>query len=129
LDAPLNRRQELGEIPPSHVSRLRFLAESDRSVIATIGLGVLFVIAFWSGPSRKAFAELKRVLAKTDPSGRLEFVVVDTDGCPDLYEAPEFVGKIHGYGETAWIKDGKIVCTADGHHSECFEDFTHQLLM
>src|SRR5262245_60511992 len=85
----------LGEIPPSHSSRLRFLAEADRSVISTIDLGVLFIMAFWSGPSRKAFAELKRVLADLDPQGKLELVVVDTDGCPDLYATPEFVGKMH----------------------------------
>jgi hypothetical protein len=119
----------LGEIPSSHASRLRFLPETDRSVIATIRLGVLFVMAFWSGSSRKGFAELKRVFPKTDPAGLLELVVVDTDGCPDLYVTPEFVGKMHGHGETAWIKDGKIVWTSGlGFHPECFEEFTQRLL-
>ena len=74
-------------------------------------------------------AELKRVLAKTDPNGLLELVVVDTDGCLDLYLTPEFLGKMHGSGETAWIKHGVIVFTSGmGYHRELFEEFTPQLL-
>ena len=125
----IDRLPSLGSVPQSHAARLRFVAETDRTIIGGIRFGVLFVMAFWSGPSRKAFAELKAVLAKCDPSGRLELVVVDTDGCPDLYDHPEFVGKLHGAGETAWVKDGTIVRTSGlGYHPECFEPFTRQLL-
>jgi hypothetical protein len=125
----LDPLRALGEIPPSHAARLRFLAEADRSTLDSIRFGVLFVMAFWSGSSRKAFAELKRALTECDPTGRLELVVVDTDGCPELYELPEFVGKMHGAGETAWVKDGKIVRTSGlGFHPECFRPFTQQLM-
>jgi hypothetical protein len=59
----------------------------------------------------------------------LELVVVDVDGSPDLYEMPEFKGKIHGAGETAWVKDGKIVATsALGLNMACFEPNTLALL-
>src|SRR4051812_43845838 len=86
------------------VSRVRYLAEADRSVFQTIHCGVLFVMAFWSGTSRVSWSQLKQVLAKHDPAGKLEVVVVDTDGCPDLYETPEFGETlIGGNGETAWI--------------------------
>ncbi len=119
----------LGELPTSHAGRMRFLAEADRSVISSIRLGVLFIMAFWSGPSRQGFAKLKQVLAATDPGGRLEVLVVDTDGCPDLYKAPEFIGQLHGWGEVAWVRDGRVVCTSGiGYHPECFEPFTRQLL-
>jgi hypothetical protein len=64
--------------------RFRFLEVADRQVVQRIQLGVLFIMAFWSGPARMAFKELKRVLAEIDPNGRIELVVVDTDGCPDL---------------------------------------------
>lgn len=124
-----DRVKALGELPGSHAGRTRLLPESDRSVIGSIRLGVLFVMAYWSGTSRLGFAHLKRVLAEADPGGRLELVVVDTDGCPDLYKAPEFVGNMHGHGEVAWVRDGRVVCTSGlGYHPECFEPYTRQLL-
>src|ERR1044072_7342056 len=111
MDEPFDRVKALGEIPLSHASRLRFLPKTDRSVLATIDCGVLFVMAFWSGPARQAFVELKRVLANVDPAGRLELVVVDIDGCLDLCSLPEFNVK-HGVGETAWVKSGTIASTS-----------------
>jgi len=64
------------------------MATAQPSVIETIRCGVLFVMAFWSGPSRKAFEELKRVLCEVDPDGCLEFVVIDADGSEALQEVP-----------------------------------------
>ncbi len=126
---PFDRIAALGELPPTLAARLRFLPETDRSVIGTIRCGVLFVMAFWSGPARLAFAELKRVLAAEDIAGRLELVVVDTDGCPDLQDQPEFTGKLHGAGEAAWVNQGVIVCTSGlGYHPECFGPNTRRLL-
>lgn len=58
---------------------------------------------FWSGPARLAFAELKRVLEDVDPGGHLELVVVDTDGCPNLYDG---------------VKEGSIKLEDTG---KCFE--------
>ncbi len=124
-----DRVKALGDLPASHANRTRFLAEADRTVIGTIRLGVLFVMAFWSGPARQGFARLKQVLAAVDPGGRLELVLVDTDGCPDLYETPEFAGRLHGSGEVAWVCDGRVVNTSGtGPRPECFEPLTRQLL-
>jgi hypothetical protein len=127
--SPFDPLGGLGPIPQSHQGRVRFLAEADRSVIGTIRLGILFVMAFWSGSSRTAFAHLKTVLSEVDPDGRLEVVVVDTDGCPDLYENPEFLGKLHGNGEAAWIDRGRIVAVATGGSApDAAEVFTRRLL-
>jgi hypothetical protein len=126
---PLDRVKALGKLPASHAARLRFLPNADRSVIGTIKLGVLFVMAFWSGPSRKGFQILKEVLAEADPGGKLELVVVDTDGCPDLYDAPEMAWQLGGWGEVAWVADGQVVrTTGTGYHPECYEPYTRQLL-
>ena len=96
-------------------ARTRFYPEADRSVVGTIRRGVLFNMAFWSGPARVAFTELKRVLEEADPDGQLELVVVDADGCPDLDELPEFHGRLSsGAGETAWVMEGRIIRTAPG---------------
>jgi hypothetical protein len=116
-------------LPPSLVKRTRFYSEADQSIVGTIRCGVLFVMAFWSGTSRQAFAELKRSIEANDPNGRLELVVVDTDGCPSLYELPEFADKLHGHGEAAWVLDGTIVYTSGlGFHPECMEPNTRLLL-
>lgn len=125
---PLNRIEHL-YLSSALVKRTRFYSEADRAVLATIRCGVFFVMAFWSGPSRLAFQELKRVLEVLDSEGRLELVVVDTDGCPDIEELPEFVGKLHGAGETAWVREGQLVRTSGlGYHPECFEPYTRLLL-
>jgi hypothetical protein len=128
-DISYSRREHL-YLPPTLDRRTRFYSVSDRAVLTTIQFGVLFVMAFWSGPARRAFEELKRVLQAIDTDSRLELVVVDTDGCEDLYHLPELAkGKLTGAGETAWIRAGKILQTSGhGYHPECFEPYTRQLL-
>jgi hypothetical protein len=78
---PYSRVEQL-YLSSALAKRTRFYSEADRAVLATIRCGVLFVMAFWSGPARLAFQELKRVLEAVDC--RLELVVVDMDGCPDI---------------------------------------------
>jgi hypothetical protein len=122
--------EALGELHASHAAQTRFMPTADRSVFSTIRLGVLFVMAWWSGPSRQGFFKLKQVLASLDPGGQLEVVVVDTDGCPDLYECPEFAGQLHGWGEVAWVRDGRVISTSGmGYHPECFDPLTRELLV
>jgi hypothetical protein len=89
---------------------VRFFEHADRSIVAPVDLGVLFVMAFWSGPARQAFQSLKDHLSSEDPSGQIELLVVDTDGCPDLYHAPFFPNSLRGSGETLWIHRGEPVC-------------------
>src|ERR1700682_3135004 len=69
-------------------------------------------MAFWSGPSVPAFARLTEVVARLDEGGALELAVVDVDGSLALYQVPAFMGKVHGAGETAWVRNGKIVATS-----------------
>jgi hypothetical protein len=48
---------------------------------------------------------------------------------PELYELPEFKGKVHGTGETAWVRDGKIVATSGlGLNTACFKPNTLALI-
>lgn len=110
-------------------SRVRFLAEADESVLDRITCGVVFVMAFWSGHSLQAHRKLTEVLAALDPEGRLEFVVVDADGCPALHDRSKFLGRMTGAGETAWVKDGRVLFDSGfGYNPGCFEPNTRMLL-
>lgn len=122
------KRLKLDE--PPFVGRTRFLAEADRNALLAIRSGILFVVAFWSGTSLRSFCRLREALSKFDAEGRLEAVVVDTDGCPDLLQAPELANIVFGgNGETAWVRGGKVLYSAQfNSHPQAFEIFTRQLL-
>lgn len=83
----MNRRADVpAPLAQSNLSleRITFYSHADAAILADVGFGVLFVIAFWSAASRKSWARLAEVLGRLDPTGRLEVVVVDTDGLPEL---------------------------------------------
>jgi hypothetical protein len=94
------------------IERVRYSPDSEPSLIQDIKCGILFVMAFWSGPSIKAFNQLTEVVNRLDPDGTLEFVVIDTDGAERFYDHPEFKEILRGAGEAAWIRDGVIQCTS-----------------
>jgi hypothetical protein len=110
------------------VERITYVPDADASTVRSIRRGILFLMAFWSGPSIQAFARLTEVLARPGAE-HLELVVADLDGSPALYELPEFKGKVQGAGETAWVRDGQIVATSGlGLNTACFEPNTLALL-
>ncbi len=103
----LNGLQSLAKSSKLPVERIRFVPDADEATVRSIRRGVLFLMAFWSVSAR---------------------VVADVDGSPALYELPEFRGKVHGYGETAWVRDGGIVATSGlGMNTACFEQNTRSL--
>src|SRR5262245_57564952 len=65
--------------------RARYVGEDKNFAIDNVECGVVFFMAFWSGPARQGFAELKRVLAEVDPAGHIELVVIDVDGCTEMH--------------------------------------------
>jgi hypothetical protein len=112
------------------IRRVTYLPDADEAIIRSIGRGILFLMAFWSGPSVTTFARLTEVVARLDQGGALELVVVDVDGSPALYQVREFAVKVHGAGETAWVRNGKIVATSGlGLNTACFEANTASLLL
>lgn len=111
------------------IERIDYRPDADETNIAEIERGILFLMAFWSGPSVTAFKKLTEAVARIDTEGELELVVVDVDGSPALYKVPEFLGKVHGKGETAWVRDGKIVATSGfGLNTDCYAPNTFALL-
>lgn len=121
--------RSLAKLTKLPIERIRYFPVSNTSVIGEINLGILFVMAFWSGPSIKAFHQLTEIISRLDPKGILEFVVVDTDGAEAFYDHPAFKDKLSGAGEVAWIKGGVIKWTSGlGYNPHCFEPHTKALL-
>ena len=111
------------------IERISYFPDADENVIRSIDRGILFLMAFWSGPSVKAFARITEIVSKVDQGQTLQLSVVDVDGSQPLYELPEFLGRIHGAGETAWVRNGAIIATSGlGLNIECFEPNTVALL-
>lgn len=92
-------------------------------------LGMLFVMAFWSGPSRQAFGKLLEIVREHDSEGKLRVVVADTDCIPEFYKTPPYKGRFHGWGETFWVKDGVVVSDSGvGLNLDCIKPNTLELL-
>jgi hypothetical protein len=86
-------------------------------------------MAFWSIYAVQAFAKLTEVIARLDPEGKVELVVVDIDGSERLSTVSEFLGGVRGVGETAWVRNGSIIATSGlGPNVECFVPNTVLLL-
>lgn len=89
-------------------------------------------MAFWSGPAHVFFKRLTKTVARLDPAGQIEIVVVDTDGIPRLNEIPPFGGQLGGNGEAAWVRNGKVeaifIPRDCPHPLESYDQFTKNLL-
>jgi hypothetical protein len=111
------------------IERIRYVSDAGADVIESIQRGILLLMAFWSGTSWKAFISLTEVIAGLESEG-LELVVIDVDGSPEVCEeVPEFKWKVHGHGEAAWIREGKILSTSGmGLNIDCFKPNTIALL-
>ena len=111
------------------VERIKYLPDADEAVVKAISRGILFQMAFWSGPAVQAFAKLTEVIARLDSDGMAEFVVVDIDGSERLSAVSEFLGGVRGAGETAWVRNGSVIATSGlGLNIECFVPNTILLL-
>jgi hypothetical protein len=76
------------------VERIKYFPDADEKVVRAISRGFVFQMAFWSGPAVQAFAKLTEVIARLDPDGMTELVVVDVDGSEHLSAVSEFLGGV-----------------------------------
>jgi len=92
-------------------SKVQFLDRAGVRDLDQLDTGIFFILAWWSGPAHIALDRLAKAILKADPGGRLELIIADTDGIPELYEHRLLHGKIHGYGECVWKKRGEVLAT------------------
>lgn len=78
------------------------------TAIPSIQRGIVFLMAEWSGPAKLAYRQLVTSLEQRGIP-REQLHVLDVDCHPELYDMPEFTGRIHGNGEAAVVRDGRIV--------------------
>jgi len=76
--------------------------------ITSVQSGIVFLMAEWSGQAKWAYNQLKDFLAQHQ-AALDHLTCIDVDREPDIYDLPELSGKIHGCGEAAVIKNGRIV--------------------
>jgi hypothetical protein len=96
--------------------------------IASIHNGIIFLMAEWSGQSKWAYKHLATYLEKQGIS--IETLAsIDIDRKPYIADLPELAGKIHGFGEAAVVKDGRIVfVTVLGKDKELADERCEELL-
>lgn len=127
--AESHRNTSIRRLAGAIADRIEYIPDAPLSTISEISLGVFLIMAFWSGGSVQAFQRLVNVVARYDADGKLRIVVADADRIPHFYETPPFKGRLHGWGETFWIKDGEILADSGvGLNLDCIEFSTVSLL-
>ena len=97
--------QEYWALP---LERLRVVQKLEDLRLADIHAGVVFVYAAWSGPARMALGQVMRLLSTLD-LGTLDVVILDID-CLTAEDTQRLFGHVFGgYGETLWIREGRVV--------------------
>jgi hypothetical protein len=107
-DAPPEFLIRCSKLP---AERIVYYAEADESLLGEIHHGVLFLMDFWSIAAVHRLKELTDRVARLDPLGHLEFVVVNVDGLLQR------CFKQLGNSDTAWVHAGELMA-----HSEGFVD-------
>ena len=90
-------------------ARWDYYAQADRSLVAEMDRGLLFLVAFWSGPALQSFARLTEALQRF-PEEEISLTVVDVDGADDLcrLDGLREIACLYGTGELVFVRDGQI---------------------
>jgi GNAT superfamily N-acetyltransferase len=92
--------------------RFVYFEKADQTLFPEIRCGIIFIMAYWSGPSVQRFAALTKTIARLDQEGLLQLWIVDIDGLPEPPALKGFPLRLSGSGETAWLRDGKLLCSS-----------------
>lgn len=101
------------------LASIRYIPNADATLVESIQNGILFFIAFWSGPSLQAFSKLTEAIQQLKLD-HFELVVADVDGALELYQSPQLATLLgcgsltapRGCGEAVYCRDGQMVHAA-----------------
>jgi hypothetical protein len=101
-----DKRDSLERLYPTCTSFCQYHPQYPARLIEATPRGVVFLLAWWSGPAIERFKFACYALEDHEPP--LAFHVIDVDGL--AADSPfEEKQKLGGYGEVFWVRDGAIV--------------------
>lgn len=123
-----DRRDNLEKLFPTCTSFCDYHPQYPDGLIERTNKGLIFLMAFWSGPAVSRFKTACYSLEDSVPWDQFSFDVVDVDGLQgdDPFSSYE---QLDGYGEVFWIRDGRIVASMGRDWmSEKFDENTQRVL-
>lgn len=114
-------------------SRLILVRSLDDLIPSQIRCGIVFFLAVWSGPSMVAYGTLNKSLATLE-LGDLRMYVASIDILTREFVQEHFAETRlgGGWGETFWIRDGKVIHELQGYdakQAEQIEEYTRHTLI
>lgn len=99
------------------LARLRVLQRVDDVRLPDMQRGIVYVFAAWSGPAVIGLRRFTKAIQALD-THLLEMVVLDIDcltedSASQLFGTPSIA--TGGWGDTLWIRDGRIIASALAH--------------
>ena len=114
-------------IPEVLRQNLTHVVSPSAATLCVAGEAVLFIVAWWSGPAIEQLQQLVAALVLEDSDGRIRLLVADTDECVQLAQESCLRGRLHGWGETVWLSDGRIVEVLSGKPPAGGWSFAHRV--
>ncbi len=109
-------------------TRTRFDVDLSATNLSGLNCAIVFVSAFWSGPSMAALRDLADIIYELDPIGTLSLIVCDIDCSPQLADTEWGLEITGGIGEMAWVCNGNIVARHHGSYHCDIRTTTRNLL-
>ena len=116
LDNDEFRARMLRILAGDDLPHVEFYSEANRTLLQSIDCGLVYLMAFWSGPAILAWVKFAEFATRMRDS-QVRFAAVDVDGSPDLYDflqASPGNPFIAGWGEIIWLRRGLVVSMANG---------------
>jgi hypothetical protein len=97
--------------------RIQVIHDISAFYLAQIARGIVLIFATGSGHSVTALQRLTAVISRLG-LGLLEIIVIDIESMTEQDMIRVFGRVFHGYGETLWIRAGKVIAQLEAFEPE-----------
>lgn len=100
----------LQRLAGSRTPHWQYYANADASLLTDIDTGLLFLMAFWSGPAKQSFSRLTAAL-EAFTEDQVSLTVIDVDGAGDLGQVAglQQIACLYGTGELVLVRQARVV--------------------